>query len=116
MHILSCYTPTFTATREEKDQFFDNLQAVLFSIPPDECYVIMGDFNAHVGSRGVNDDDWWYERGPHRYGELNETRRELLSFLSTNEAAVCNTWFMKRISISRPGSIQSLSSVIALIM
>ena len=41
-------------------------------------------------------DEWWYERGPHGIGELNEAGRELLSFLSTNEATVCYTWFEKR--------------------
>ena len=25
LHILSCYAPTFAATREEKNQFFENL-------------------------------------------------------------------------------------------
>ena len=39
---------------------------------------------------------WWYERGPHGYGELNEAGKELLSFLSVNEATVCNTWFEKK--------------------
>ena len=92
MHTLSCYAPTFAATRE-KDQFFDNLQAALSSILSDECYVMMGDFNARVGSRGANDDDWWYERGPHGYGELNEAGRELLSM---NEAMLCNIWFKKK--------------------
>ena len=28
--------------------------------------------------------------------ELNEAVKELLSFLSTNEASVCNTWFKKK--------------------
>ncbi len=37
-----------------------------------------------------------YERGPHGYGGLSEAGKELLSFLSTNEATVCNTWFRKR--------------------
>ena len=57
---------------------------------------MMGDFNVRVGSRGVNDDDEWYKRGPHRYGELNVAGRELLSFLSINEATVCNTRFKKK--------------------
>ena len=65
------------------------------AIPSNECYVVLGDFNALVGSRVV-DDLWWYERGPHGYGEINEAGVELLSFLSTNEATVCNTWFKKR--------------------
>lgn len=71
LHVLSCYAPMFAAPREEKDKFYDNLQAALTSIPSDECFVMLGDFNARVGSRGV-DDEWWYERGPHGYGELNE--------------------------------------------
>ena len=91
LHMLSCYAPTFSASREEKDRFFDLLQEALSSIPAEECYVMLGDFNARVGSRDVGNDVWWYERGPHGYGELNEAGRELLSFLSTNEATVCNT-------------------------
>ena len=96
LHVLSCYAPTFAASREEKDKFFDLLQDALSAIPSGECYVMLGDFNARVGSRAVDDDEWWYERGPHGYGELNEAGRDLLSFLSTNEATVCNTWFQKR--------------------
>ena len=78
--MLSCNAPTFAATKEEKYGFFDSLQAALSSIPPDECFVMLGDFNARVRSRCVDDSDWWYERGPHGYGELNEVGRELLSF------------------------------------
>ncbi len=58
--------------------------------------MMLGDFNARVGSRRSEDDEWWYERGPHGHGVLNEAGRELLSFLSTNEATVCNTWFAKK--------------------
>ena len=55
---------------------------------------MLGDFNVCVGSGGAS-DEWWYERGLHGYGDLNKAGRELLSFLSTNEATVCNTWFRK---------------------
>ena len=95
LHIISCYAPTYAASREDKNSFFDTLQDAISSIPSDECYVLLGDFNARVGSRGV-EDDWWCERGPHGYGDLNEAGLELLSFLSTNGATVCNSWFKKR--------------------
>ena len=95
LHVLSCYAPTFAASRDEKDAFFDTLQQALSAIPVNECYVMLGDFNARVGSR-LEGDMWWYERGPHGYGDLNEAGRELLTFLAINEATVCNTWFMKR--------------------
>ena len=58
------------------------------ALPSEECLVMLGDFNARVGSRVNQDDDWWYERAPHGHGVLNESGRELLSFLSINEATV----------------------------
>ena len=51
--------------------------------------MLLGDFNARVGSR--QDDVWWHERGPHGYGILNDAGRELLPFVSVNEATVSNT-------------------------
>ena len=96
LHILSCYAPTRAATRGEKDSFYDDLQQILTIIPPDEQYVMLGDFNARVGSRDSDGDLWNNVRGPHGYGEVNDAGKELLAFLSTNEATVCNTWFMKK--------------------
>ena len=89
LYVLSCYAPTFAVPREEKDKFYDNLQAALSSLPSDECFVMLGGFNACVGSRGI-EDEWRYERCPHGYGELNEAGKELLS-LSRNEATICNS-------------------------
>ena len=95
LHVLSCYAPTYAASREEKNRFFNTLQQALSAIPPQDCYVILGDFNARVGSR-VEGEEWWNERGPHGYGVLNDAGRELLYFLRINEATICNTWFMKQ--------------------
>ena len=39
---------------------------------------------------------WMMSGGMKGYGDLNDAGRELLSFLSTNEATVCNSWFRKR--------------------
>ena len=92
-YVFSCYAPTYAASREEKDNFFDSLQQALSAVSSEECYVMLGDFNAHVGSRVSGDEEWWNERGPYGHGALNEAGRELLSFLSIKEATVCNTWF-----------------------
>ena len=48
LHILSCYEPTFGASREEKDHFLNDLHQALDSIPTEESYVILGDFNAYM--------------------------------------------------------------------
>ena len=70
--------------------------------------MILGDFNARVGSRDPmeEEDHWEKSRGPHGFGEMNDAGKELLSFLSLNEATVCNTWFQK-MPISAPGNTLS---------
>lgn len=69
--MTSCYAPTNAASREEKDKFFDTLQQAISAIPPREELMIMGDFNAHIGSK-MDEREWWYIRGPHGFGELND--------------------------------------------
>lgn len=58
--------------------------------------MVLGDFNAHVGSRADRDDLWDGVRGPHGYSVMNDAGSELLFFLLLYQASVCNTWFQKR--------------------
>ena len=44
----------------------------------------------------MEEDHWEKSRGPHGFGKMNDAGKELLSFLSSNEATVCNTWFQKK--------------------
>ena len=94
--MISCYAPTFGASRAENNKFFDDLQQILDKSPSREQYVLLGDFNACVGFRESEDDQWGRVYGSHGLGALNEAGRELLSFLAINEATVCNTWFWKK--------------------
>ena len=92
LHVLSCYAPTWAAGRQDKDNFLNQFDVFITLVPVSDCYVILGDFNACIGSRSDGEDDLWGGvLGPHRYGELNDTGRELLSFSSCHQAAVCNT-------------------------
>ena len=79
-----------------KDAFFQDFESILAAIPTGEKYVILGDFNAHVESRECVGDRWGSVRGPHGYGVINDTGKDLLSFLSVHWATVCNTWFAKK--------------------
>ena len=96
IHFLSCYAPTFSASRDMKNQFLDDLQRAMDAVPSNECYVIMGDFNARVGSNPNASGQRADVYGPHGTGVINEAGEELLAFLATNEARVCNTWFPKK--------------------
>ena len=49
--MVSCYAPTRAARREVKNAFFQELYHMLASVPSGEKYVVLGDFNAHVGSK-----------------------------------------------------------------
>ena len=44
LHVVSCYAPTRAASKEEKDNFnfYDDLGAVLSSIPKSDLYVVSG--------------------------------------------------------------------------
>jgi len=94
-HVMSCYAPTRAASRQDKDNFFQQLDTFLTSLLAGDRFVLLGDFNARVGSREV-DDQWADVLGPHGYGVVNDAGRELLSFLLCHEVTVCNTWFEKK--------------------
>ena len=49
LHVVSCYAPTTAASREDKEAFFQMLDSFISSVPSQESYVILGDFNACVG-------------------------------------------------------------------
>ena len=115
IHIISCYAPTFSASRADKKTFMNDLQQAMGAIPPSECYVIMEDFNARVGSRLSEGDQWTGVRGPHGLGEMNDAGRDLLTFLATTEATLCNTWFPKKKFTSTLGNILRRNNGTALI-
>ena len=115
-HTISCCAPTFSASRADKEKFKNEVQLALNAIPPSECYVIMGDFNARVGSRQGEGDIWASVRGPHGLGEMNLSGQELLAFLSINEATLCNIWFCKKTSTNRLGNTPRRRSSTALIL
>ena len=66
-----------------KNQFYEQLQEVIAGVPDRDCCILLGDFNARVGS-GTADDDWSGVRGLHGFGQLNSSGDELLSFAAIN--------------------------------
>ena len=58
------------------------MECKLATIPSNELYVMLGDFNARVGPRERVGKLWGEARGPHGYGERNDAGQELLAFLS----------------------------------
>ena len=96
IHVVVCYAPTFRSSRADKDVFFNDLQHVLCGVGRHDKFVLLGDFNARVGTRtGVDIDEWADVCGPCGFGECNDAGKEMLAFLGMNNATICNTWFTK---------------------
>ena len=49
-----------------------------------------------LGLERMLKEEWSSVRGPHGLGIVNDSGRELLSFLSLHQATVCNTWSEKK--------------------
>ena len=58
IHVVVCYAPTFRSPRDTKDVFFNDLQCVPRDVPRGDKFILLGDFNARVGSRSNPDDVW----------------------------------------------------------
>ena len=69
MNVVMAYAPTNSSSEEVKIHFYDQLQAILESFKDRDINILMGDFNAKVGS-----DNTGYETcmGKHGTGEMNE--------------------------------------------
>lgn len=70
--IVSAYAPTFKATPAVKGQFYSDLQSTLDSVPAADHLMVLGDFNAHVGSLDQTNDYWHGTLGKFGLGNCNE--------------------------------------------
>ena len=88
-----------------KNVFLHKLEQALAAIPTNELYIIVGDFNAIVGSHNDTSDPCSRVRGPYDYGSSNDAGKELLIF-SPQLWPLSATLGLKSVMfLSRPGSI-----------
>ena len=58
--IVSAYAPTMTNPDEVKDKFYDDLDSVISATPQTDKLILLGDFNARVGTdhQNLGKSDW----------------------------------------------------------
>ena len=88
LYVISAYAPEDSKTRQEREQFYDQIQNVIEAIPHCKPMIMLGDFNARIGNdvlRGVKQ----------RFNEdvLNYNGELLVNVCASNELWINNTFF-----------------------
>ena len=88
--LISVYAPTMTHTDENKEMFYRQLHDLVDATPKGDKLIILGDFNARVGS---DSNTWGEVIGQHGIGRANSNGLLLLSFCLEHSLAITNTMF-----------------------
>nr|KAG5709545.1 hypothetical protein BaRGS_001595 [Batillaria attramentaria] len=85
LNIIQCYAPTNDAEEEKKDDFYQQLQTVIDRGGAKDMTILMGDFNAKIGS-----DNTGYENtmGTHGLGQMNENGERFADFCALNQLVI----------------------------
>ncbi|XP_051787580.1 craniofacial development protein 2-like [Erpetoichthys calabaricus] len=84
-HIISVYAPTETCQDPVKDDFYNQLQQTLDSLPQTDVILLAGDFNAHIGTDRTG---WENSMGQFGHGHINDNGLRLLSIANGSQTNV----------------------------
>ena len=88
--VISAYAPTMTNPDDIKDKFYEELDALIAKVPQSEKLVVLGDFNARVGT---DYKTWDGIVGRHGIGKCNSNGLLLLKACATHDLVITNTLF-----------------------
>jgi hypothetical protein len=94
-NVISAYAPQISLNESVKMQFWEELDALVSSVPISEKLFIGGDLNGYVGSTRVGFDG---VHGGFRYGSRNQEGEGILNFVLVYDLIIANTLFRKRVS------------------
>ena len=92
-HIISFYAPQVGCTKEEKDEFWEHMDAEMQAVPRSERLVVAGDLNGHVGR---DRDGYEGVHGGHGLGVRNEEGIKIMDFATAYQMRLMNTYYTKR--------------------
>ena len=88
--VIQAYAPNSKAEVAEAEQFFEDLQDLLERIPKKDVFLIIGDWNAKVGSQEIPE-----VTGKFGLGVRNEAGQRLIEFCQENALVIANTLFQQ---------------------
>ena len=92
LKLVSVYGPTMQRSDEEKEHFYESLNAVVNTDKQDRI-IVLGDLNARVGSDW---ELWPYVLCKHGIGKMNSNGLMLLEFCTQNHLTVMGSFFQLR--------------------
>ena len=105
LSIISAYAPTLASSDEVKESFYGTLSDCIEAIPPSHKLLLLGDFNARVGT---DYSSWENVIGKHGVGNENSNGTLLLSLCSQHNLIITNTVFQQatrhKMTWMHPGS------------
>ena len=90
MTIIQVYALTSNAEEAEIERFYEDLQDLLKLSPKKDVLIIIGDWNAKVGSQEILE-----VTGKFSLGVQNEAGQRLIEFCQQNTLAIANTIFQQ---------------------
>jgi hypothetical protein len=94
-NVISAYAPQIGLNESVKMQFWEELDALVSSVPISKKLFIGGDLNGHVGSTRVGFDG---VHGGFGYGSRNQEGEGILNLALTYDLIIANTLLRKRVS------------------
>ena len=94
MNIVQCYDPTNNKADETKDEFYNQLIDIISNLRDKNINLIMGDFNAKIGS-----DNQEYENvmGVHGLGVMNDNVERFVNACAINNIVTGGSVFTNKI-------------------
>ncbi|VDO52942.1 unnamed protein product [Schistosoma margrebowiei] len=90
MNIIHCYAPTKDYNEHAKDQFYNSLQSMVEKCTTKDLTILMGDFNAKVGTDNTGYEDIM---GRHGLGERNENGERFANLCAFSKLVIGGTIF-----------------------
>ena len=87
---IKCYAPTNDADDEVKSEFYEMLQGVIDGVARENLILLLGDFNAKVGS---NNKDFETVMRKHGLGEMSDNGELFADFCSFNKLVIGGSVF-----------------------
>ncbi|VDP21959.1 unnamed protein product [Schistosoma margrebowiei] len=90
MNITQCYAPTNDYNEDAKDQFYNRLQSIIEKFPTKDLTILMGDFNAKVGTDNTGYEDIMRRQG---LGERTENGERFANLCVSDKLVIGGTIF-----------------------